>query len=127
MIFAAYIKDKYGSKFYVKASNIRRELTEKFRKWFDRYDIIVMPALTDKPPKLPKNDMNVKELINEAFANSGITCIFNLLGLPALTIDYMKNKGNEEFCPVMIVGNYFEDHRVLQFARYVETLAEKNI
>jgi Asp-tRNA(Asn)/Glu-tRNA(Gln) amidotransferase A subunit family amidase len=71
--------------------------------------------------------MNIKELFNEAFANCGITSIFNLLGLPALTIDFMKNKGSEEFCPVMIVGNYFEDHRVLQFARYVETLVEKNI
>ena len=57
-----------------------------------------------------------------AFANSGLTSTCNTFGFPALTIDFLKKQGNDQYCPVMIIAKHFEDHRVIQFDRFIETL-----
>jgi amidase len=118
MVFAEYIKSNYGNKFYTKLRNIRKELTDEFIKAFDGFDLIIMPTIMQTPPELTKKDCTIDTYFKDAFTNCGLTSPFNLLGLPAFTIDL--DKGGS-ICPVMVVGKHFEDHRVLQFARYLET------
>jgi amidase len=122
-LFGDYIKENYGSKFYVKASNIRRDITMEFLKLFDTYDIIVLPTISEIPPLLPTDDVNAQDYYKQAFINSSLTNVFNILGLPALTIDLFRSRNDLSFCPIMVVGKHFEDHRVIQFARYLETLS----
>jgi len=118
-ILGEYIKEKYGSRFWAKANDIRIEVFKKYQKLFEEYDLIIMPTLKKLPSSLPKNDLGIKEYFDIIFGHVGNTCPYNVNGNPALTINY---GAVEKLCPVMIVGRHFEDHRVLQFARLIENL-----
>ena len=52
-IHAAYISKNYGMHFYAKAQNLLRELTKAYEKVFETYDVIIMPTMPTKAPKLP--------------------------------------------------------------------------
>lgn len=124
---AHYIKENYGNKFYVKGSNLRKELTEKFMKTFENYDLILMPTFVDSPPKLTKERVNIAGFFGDAFKNCNLTSIFNVLGYPVMTIDLDRNnKFGTSLCPMMIIGKHFEDHRVIQFGRFIEKLTENS-
>lgn len=123
LIAAHYIKENYGSKFYVKGSNLRKEVTEKFLKVFENYDLILLPTFLNYPPNVKvKASSPISEYFTEAFQNCNLTSIFNVLGLPAMTIDLEveRNPDDSRICPMMIVGKHFEDHRVIQFGRFIE-------
>jgi len=48
-----YVKENYGCHFYSKAINVLRQLTAAYDELFKRYDVIIMPTIKYKPPKLP--------------------------------------------------------------------------
>ena len=125
MILSEYLKDKYGNKFYTHANNLRKELSDHWRKLFEQYDLIILPTITEIPPKLPNVNISIDNYISESLKNKNNTCIFNLLGYPALTIDWFrKERNSDNFCPIMIVGKHFHDHRVIQLARYIEEISK---
>jgi amidase len=125
LILSDYIKDKYGNKLYTHANNLRKDLFNLWEKLFEKFDLILLPTITHNPPHLPKNDISVEHYINESLKNKNNTCIFNLFGYPALTMEGSKENNPKSFCPVMIVGKHFEDHRVIQFGRYIENLLKE--
>jgi Asp-tRNA(Asn)/Glu-tRNA(Gln) amidotransferase A subunit family amidase len=66
------------------------------------------------------HDKTIGEYFAKSFDNIGITSLFKMLGFLAITIDNMKNQKGK-YCPVMVMGRHFEDHRVIQFVRYIES------
>ena len=109
-------------KFCVSSQNMWKKNTEKnFIKIFGNYDIIILPTI-QKPAKLSINYECLNEYFEAAFYNVKLTCPFNLLGFPALSLDFYKNEKDKTFCPLMIVSKHFAYHRVLQFAKYIQNL-----
>ena len=54
--FGEYITRNYGNKFYAKCQNLIIELTRAYDAALEKYDVIIMPTLPYKAPKLPKKD-----------------------------------------------------------------------
>jgi Asp-tRNA(Asn)/Glu-tRNA(Gln) amidotransferase A subunit family amidase len=79
-----------------------------------------LPTLTKTPLDLFKNNQNIGQYFSEAYLNIDMTYLFNLVGLPAMTIDFMKNQ-KDKYCPVMIIAKHFDDHRLIQFTRFIES------
>jgi len=119
MVLGEHIKRKYGSRFYAKSSQIRKEALKSYLNIFKQYDLLLLPTLVKFPDKLPGADTPLEELIDIGLLNGENACPFNFTGFPALTINYNVE---EKLCPISIVGRHFEDHRVTQFARIIELM-----
>ncbi|XP_077984422.1 amidase-like [Glandiceps talaboti] len=122
LLFGAYMKQEYGGRFYAKSQNIRREFTKAYDKVFEEYDVLVMPTLPYKAPKLPTQSVTIPDTFQQTNSMFGNTCAFNLTGHPALTI----NAGFSDGLPVgmMIVGRKFDDSTVLKVAYAYEKLKD---
>ena len=49
----------YGNKFYAKCQNLILDLTRAYDAALEKYDVIVMPTLPYKPPKVPSKDASL--------------------------------------------------------------------
>lgn len=120
IVIGDYIKEKYGSRFYAKAQEIRSDILKAYFEVFKKYDLLIMPTLSGLPQKLPSKDITLEEYFFTCFGSvCSNTSAYNFTGYPALTLNYNKK---EELCPIMVVGRHFEDHRVLQFSKLIEDL-----
>ena len=52
-IFGEYMRDSYDNHYFYKASNLIRTAREGFDKALADYDVMVMPTIPFRPPKLP--------------------------------------------------------------------------
>ena len=127
LLSVQFYKDKYGNSAYAMANNLRRIYTDEFMKSFEKYDFIILPTITQIPTN-PKEGVDITKYYTKVFTNVSNTCPYNVLGLPAITIDlfHFSKEKKSSFCPIMIVGRHFEDHRVIQFARFIEDMARKH-
>ncbi|XP_033097265.1 amidase-like [Anneissia japonica] len=118
-----YLKHEYRNKYYAKAQNIRRLLTEDFEKAFEKFDAIAMPTLPFLPPKMPSSTLTIKEYTSEALFDNYNLHTFNATGHPALSI----NAGFVDGLPVgmMLVGRKFDEHNLLKVAYAFEKLRDK--
>ncbi|XP_077981273.1 amidase-like [Glandiceps talaboti] len=123
LLFGDHLKQEYGGRYYAKSQNIRRELTQAYDKVFEEYDVLMMPTLPYKAPKLPTQSITIPDIYEEALSMIANTSPFNLSGHPALTI----NTGFSDGLPVgmMIVGRKFEESTVLKVAYAYEKLRDK--
>ena len=58
-LVSEYLNKRYGNKFYARAQNVAITLTRAYDVVFDTYDVILMPTLPHKPPKLPVKSATV--------------------------------------------------------------------
>jgi len=56
------LQEKHGCHFYAKAVNVLRGLVQSYDELFERYDIIVMPTIKYKAPRLPGVEFTVTGL-----------------------------------------------------------------
>lgn len=120
--FGEYMSRRYGNKFYAKCQNLVIDLTRAYDKVLEEYDVIVMPTVPYKPPKIPNKDDSLAVRMKNAFGMVKNTGPFNSTGHPALTV----NAGLSEGLPIgmMIIGKHFDDETVLQVAHAVETVRD---
>ena len=52
-ITGEYMNMNYGRKFYVKGHNLNLALTAAYDDALGRYDVLVLPTITNRPQKLP--------------------------------------------------------------------------
>ncbi|XP_070558591.1 amidase-like isoform X2 [Ptychodera flava] len=123
LLFGDYMKHEYGGYFYAKAQNIRMDVTEEFDKTFEHYDVLVMPTVPAKAPKLPKEGVSIREMFDVALNMIDNTAPYNLTGHPAITV----NTGFSDGLPVgmMIVGRKFEESTLLKVAHAFEQLRDE--
>ena len=51
-----YFQTNYGQRFYQKAVNLLPVIKKAYDDVLAKYDVLVMPTLPTKPPKLPTED-----------------------------------------------------------------------
>lgn len=122
LLGAAFIKEKFGNHFYGTATNVVRSIVAEYDGLFEKFNVLVMPTIKFKAPKLPKAGASVAEILEADTEMSANTLPFNATRHPALSI----NAGFSEGLPVgmTIVGNHFDDSTVLNVAFAYETIRD---
>ncbi|KAH3886349.1 amidase-like isoform X2 [Dreissena polymorpha] len=120
LLMGSYMEKNYGGQFYARAQNLCIKLTRAYDALLETYDVLVMPTLPYKAPKLPCATSRVSDRLNNALGMIQNTAPFDISGHPAISI----NAGFSENLPVglQIVGAKFADLTVLQFAAALEKL-----
>ncbi|OWF53896.1 Amidase [Mizuhopecten yessoensis] len=118
-----YMVRNYQNKFYAKAQNLNRLLTQAYDQALQTYDVLVMPTLPCTAMELPTTDTPVLETLRLTFGMMKNTAPFNATGHPALTV----NAGSCEGLPVgiMFVGRSFDDLMVLRMAHAFEQIRDQ--
>lgn len=114
MIGSYVLSGENAQKYYKKALLLRREMTNSFKKVFEKYDLIIGPTNTNVAyPLGTKIDDALK-----SFYDDLLTIPVNMTGLPAMSmpIGFVGN------LPVglQIIGNYFKEDVMYQLASFIE-------
>ena len=79
-LYGEYISRNYGNTLYGKGQNLSTLLKEAYDKMLDKYDVIVMPTLPYRAPKLPEKTASLTgmtiNLINHCPAKPGFIPFF---------------------------------------------------
>ena len=100
----------YYDAYYLKAQQIRRLISDDFRKAFEEVDVIIGPTTPEPAFKIgEKTDDPVKMYLSDIY-----TISINLAGLPAISLPCGFTNG----LPIgmQLIGNYFEEDKLLSFA-----------
>ena len=118
LLLGAFASDKYYSKYYAKAMNLRNELTDRYDEILREYDLIAMPT-TPMTAHEWKPDQDRIEFIGDAWTNLANTSAFNMTGHPSVSVP----AGSVADLPVglMLTGRAFDDATVLNAAHAVES------
>ncbi len=105
----------YYGKYYLKALKVRTLVKRDFEKAFSKYDLLIAPTM----PALP---FKIGELADPLtmYKMDVNTVPINLAGIPALSLP----AGFVKSLPVgiQIMGNYFEESKILSFAMEIESV-----
>lgn len=114
MIGSFVLSGENAKIYYNKALTLRKEMTNSFKKVFEKYDLIIGPTNTDVAYKLgTKQDDALK-----SFYDDLLTIPVNMAGLPAMSLPVgLKNN-----LPIglQIIGNYFKEETIYQLASFIE-------
>lgn len=106
---------------YLKAQQVRRQLSNDFALAFKQVDVLITPTLPFLPPNIGDNTVNINgEKFNFLDEVIRFTGPGNLTGLPALSIPC----GISEGLPIglQIMGPAFKEENVLKVAYSIEKL-----
>jgi len=103
----------YYGKYYLKALKVRTLVIDDFKKALGKYDILISPTM----PSLPFRIGELADPLTMYKADVN-TVPINLSGIPSLSMPIFERKG----LPVglQIMANYFEENRILSFAKWLE-------
>ncbi len=118
MFLGEYFQTYYRGRFYGKAQNLSRRLRADYQRVFSQYDLLLMPTVPMKAPPLPPADAPLELNIRRAFEMVGNTCVFNLLGNPAMSLPC----GLSEGLPVglMLVAQDYQEATIYRAAHAFE-------
>jgi len=102
--------------YFLKAARVRRLIADAFNKAFEQCDLIVCPASTGVALPL---DLKLTPL--EYYALDMFTVAANLAGIPAASVPAGLAKNGLPL-GLQVIGNRFDDFKVLAFAREIEKL-----
>ena len=100
----------YYDAYYLKAQQIRRLISEDFKKAFEHVDVILGPTTPEPAFKIGEKTADPVTM----YLSDIYTISINLAGLPAMSVPC----GFSDSLPVgmQLIGNYFEEDNLLNFA-----------
>ena len=100
----------YYDAYYLKAQQIRRLISEDFKKAFEQVDVILGPTTPESAFKIGEKTADPVTM----YLSDIYTISINLAGLPAMSVPC----GFSDSLPVgmQLIGNYFEEDNLLNFA-----------
>jgi len=117
IILGTYILSKgYYEAYYLKAQKVRTLIKNDFQKVFEKVDCLLTPTT-------PTTAFKIGEKIDDPlnmYLSDIYTVPVNLAGLPALSLPIGKLQ-NLPF-GLQIIGNYFEENKILEIAKRIEGL-----
>lgn len=116
-VLATYMADRYNSRYYARAQNLRRPMREAYERAFSEYDLLAMPSVPQKA--IPFDDS--RSLVEEIALSLNMiqnTCPFDLTGHPALSTPC----GAIDGLPIglMLVGRRWDEPTILRAASAFE-------
>jgi len=94
MLMGQHMLQNYHGRYYAKAQNLSRVLTQAYGDVLQHVDILLLPTLPMKAIPLPtKVDLTPEEFLASALGINHNTCPFNVTGHPALTVPCAKSEG----------------------------------
>ena len=108
----------YYDAYYLKAQKIRRIISDEFKQAFEKVDVIMAPTT-------PTVAFNIGEKLDDPitmYLSDINTIAVNLAGLPGMSIP----AGFSQNLPVglQIIGNYFEESRLLNVAHQYQQVTD---
>ncbi len=100
----------YYDAYYLKAQQVRRLISDDFKKAFEQVDVILGPTTPEPAFKIgEKTNDPVTMYLSDIY-----TISINLAGLPAISVPCGQQRG----LPVgmQLIGNYFDEEKLLNFA-----------
>lgn len=117
-LLGTYIRRHYGSRYYGKAMNIVRRLTDAYDAALAEHDLLLMPTTPIKATKLPEPGATREEIVEKALNMISNTAPFDLTHHPAMAIPC----GTSDGLPVslMLIGRHFDEPTIYRAAHSFE-------
>ena len=120
VIGTAVLSSESYDVYFMQAARVRRMISDSFNAAFDQCDLIICPSSAGTAMPL---DSDLTPL--EYYALDLFTVAMNLAGIPACSVP-AGLAGNGLPLGIQVVGRRFDDMRVLQLAKHIETAAAVN-
>lgn len=117
LIGTAVLSSESYEVYFMQAARVRRMISDSFNRAFEQCDLIVCPSGAGTAMPL---DSDLTPL--EYYALDLFTVAMNLAGTPAVSVP-CGLAGNGLPLGMQVVGRRFDDMRVLQLAKHIETAA----
>ena len=117
LIGTAVLSSESYEVYFMQAARVRRMISDAFNNAFDKCDLIVCPSGANTALPL---DSDLTPL--EYYALDLFTVAMNLAGVPAVSVP-CGLASNGLPLGMQVVGRRFDDMRVLQLAKHIETAA----
>ncbi|MBE6459568.1 MAG: Asp-tRNA(Asn)/Glu-tRNA(Gln) amidotransferase subunit GatA [Alphaproteobacteria bacterium] len=117
IIGTAVLSSQSYDVYFMQAARVRRMISDSFNKAFTECDLIICPSSAGTAMPL---DSGLLPL--EFYALDLFTVAMNLAGVPACSVPAGLSTNGLPL-GIQVVGNRFDDMRVLQLAKHIETAA----
>ena len=117
IIGTAVLSSQSYDVYFMQAARVRRMISDSFNKAFTECDLIICPSSAGTAMPL---DSGLSPL--EFYALDLFTVAMNLAGVPACSVPCGLAQNGLPL-GIQVVGNRFDDMRVLQLAKHIETAA----
>lgn len=113
-----YAHQRFGGQYYARAQNAARQLRAAYDEQFTRYDLLLMPTVPLKAPKLPAADATPATWVTRALEMNANTAPFDVTGHPAMSIPCGLAAG----LPVglMLIARDYHEATLYQAAHHFE-------
>ncbi len=110
----------YYDAYYLKAQKIRRLISDDFKKAFEKVDVIMGPVAPETAFKLgEKTDDPISMYLADIY-----TLSLNLAGLTGMSVPAGFSKNNKMPVGLQIIGNYFEEAKLLNVAHQYQQVTD---
>jgi len=113
-LIGQYMSDNYPAIFHAKGHNLERKLTEAYNKFFQQYDLLIMPTTPFPAQKLPSPTAPREEIISAAFNMIANTAAFDVTGHPAMNVPCGMADGRP--VGMMLVGKQWDEATIYKAA-----------
>lgn len=86
LLAGEYAYKRFGGQYYAKAQNAARQLRAAYDRHLQDFDVLLMPTVPLKAPRLPTADASASEWVQRALEMNANTAPFDVTGHPALSI-----------------------------------------
>ncbi|MBQ3039107.1 MAG: Asp-tRNA(Asn)/Glu-tRNA(Gln) amidotransferase subunit GatA [Alphaproteobacteria bacterium] len=117
IIGTAVLSSQSYDVYFMQAARVRRMISDSFNKAFTECDLIICPSSAGTAMPL---DSGLSPL--EFYALDLFTVAMNLAGVPACSVPAGLSTNGLPL-GIQVVGNRFDDMRVMQLAKHIETAA----
>ena len=110
----------YYDAYYLKAQKIRRLISEDFKQAFEKVDVIMGPVAPDTAFKIgEKSDDPISMYLSDIY-----TLSLNLAGLTGMSVPAGFSRENKMPVGLQIIGNYFEEAKILNVAHQYQQVTD---
>jgi amidase len=93
LILAEHVERSYSMRHYAKAQNLSRRLRRAYDAALGEYDLLLMPTVPHRAPRLPAPDAPLEERLAPTLEATANTAPFNCTGHPALSVPCAVGEG----------------------------------
>ena len=117
MLGTYVLSSGYYDAYYARAQKVRKLIYEDFQKAYKDVDTIILPTC-------PTPAFKIGELVNDPismYLSDIFTVSINIAGIPGISIP-VGNTENNLPVGMQILGNLFEETKILQLAKVIESI-----